>query len=613
MIVYSEFEFIKDKVFKLLDFETDAQFVLIEDEDVFVSYDGKSAKICGKVKTNTARALTLFVKNIRENKKEFSVKEKKHFDSLGFGLDVSRNAVMRVDRIKEYIDILASLGFDAFMLYMEDVFELEGCPYFGYRRGRYTLEELKEIDDYAYSLGVEVVPSVQTLGHLGQYLRWNEAAEIKENANVLLCGEEKTYVFIEKIISTMRSVFRSSRININCDEAGGVGLGAYLAHNPYTSRVEILSKHLERVKAICEKYNFKPMVCGDFFLTNYGKSYYDFNAQIPDDVSENFSDVEILYWDYYHTEYEDYTKMMELHKKFGRSVSFYGGIWTWCGLLPNYDFTFRTMQPALDMALDEKVKNVWGVTYGDDGTETNMRFAIPALSLFSEKCFKGKECTMKDVEEMSELITGVPLSKFMSLSNFHYPFIEGLEKCEYDWPNYMGKKLFYTDVLYNFTNTYDFDRILQEHIKGYEGIKNAGKGTKWEIYFDYSRLVYEITIEKIRLIKAVKSAYEREDKAALERIAEVDLPKLKELYKNVHMIAEKLWLSTNKAFGWEELDGRFGVVIARLNYAARTLKAFAVGEITKIEELEYDFIEDMHGSLPYGGVANFRDLKSTGL
>ena len=163
MISNSEFEFIKEKVFKLLDFETDIQFELIEDEDVFVSYDGKLAKVSGTVKTNTARALTLFVKNIRENKKSFTVDEKKHFDSLGFGLDVSRNAVMRVECIKEYIDVLASLGFDAFMLYMEDVFELAGYPYFGYRRGRYTLEELKEIDDYAYSLGVEVVPSVQTL------------------------------------------------------------------------------------------------------------------------------------------------------------------------------------------------------------------------------------------------------------------------------------------------------------------------------------------------------------------------------------------------------------------------------------------------------------------
>lgn len=613
MISINEFEFIKNKVFGLLEFKNDLNFELVEEGDVFVSCDGENAKVCGSIKTNTARALTLLVKNIREGKESFSVKEKKHFDSLGFGLDVSRNAVMKVEKVKEYIDVLASLGFNALMLYMEDVFELEGYPYFGYRRGRYTLEELKEIDNYADSLGVEVVPSVQTLGHLGQYLRWNEAAAIKENGNVLLCGEEKTYVFIEKVISTMRSAFRSSRMNIGCDEAGGVGLGAYLAHHPYTERIEILSKHLERVKAICEKYSFKPMVCGDFFLTNYGKSYYDFDAQIPDDVADNFPEVDILYWDYYHTGYDDYKKMMELHKKFGRSVSFYGGIWTWCGLLPNIDFTCRTMNPALDAALDENVKDVWGVTYGDDGTETNMRFAIPALSLFSEKCFKGKDCTMKDIEEMSELITGVPFDAFMSLSNFHYPFTEGLEKWEYIWPNYMGKKIFYTDVLYNFTNTYDFDRILQEHIKGYEGIKNAGKGTKWEIYFDYARLIYEITIEKIRLITEIKNAYVRKDKAVLEKIADKDLTALKDMFEKVHKISEKLWMSTNKVFGWEELDGRFGAVSARLDYAVRTLSAYASGEISEIEELEYEFIENMHGALPYGGVANFRDLKSTAL
>ena len=44
---------------------------------------------------------------------------------------------------------------------------------------------------------------------------------------------------------------------------------------------------------------------------------------------------------------------------------------------------------------------MWAATYGDDGTETNMFFAVPSLTLFSEKCFKGTQCTDEDIEDKS--------------------------------------------------------------------------------------------------------------------------------------------------------------------------------------------------------------------
>ena len=66
-------------------------------------------------------------------------------------LDCSRNGVIKVNRVKEYIDLLAKFGYNALELYTEDTFELEGEPYFGFMRGGYTKKELKELDAYALS------------------------------------------------------------------------------------------------------------------------------------------------------------------------------------------------------------------------------------------------------------------------------------------------------------------------------------------------------------------------------------------------------------------------------------------------------------------------------
>ena len=613
MISQKEFTFIKENIFRQLSFQSEIEFTLTDHSDIYILCDREKAEISGTVKSNTARALAFFVKNSREGKTRFEISETKHFRSLGFSLDVSRNAVMSVAQVKEFINILACLGYDSFALYMEDTFELEGSPYFGYRRGRYTREELKEIDDYAFGMGIEVVPSVQTLGHLEQYLRWKEADGIKDNTRVLLCEEEKTYDFIEKIIRTMRSAFRSNRIIIGCDEADGLGLGRYLEKHSYKDKYALATEHLKRVCGICQKYDFRPMVAGDLYFSHFGKGYYDFDIKIRSEETADIPDMDIFYWDYYHTEYEDYQKLLELHRQLGRPVSFMGGIWTWCGMLPNLQFTLESMEPALDCALDHQVEDIWAATYGDDGTETNLKFAIPALSLFSEKCFKGKNCKKSDVEEMSELVTGVPTTEFLALSHFHYPFIEGLEKWEYIYPNYMGKKIFYTDVLYNFTNTYDFTKIREEYLKGYREIEEAGTGTEWETFFDYARLIYQIAIEKTDIIPRIKNAYQCSDMKTLAEIASEQIPGLIEKYRRLHEIYEEMWLSTNKVFGWEELDTRIGGITARLHYAGRTLKKYISGKISQIEELEYDFIEDAHGAFPYGGVCWYKDLKSCGL
>ena len=53
---------------------------------------------------------------------------------------------MKVETVKFMMRKMALMGQNAFMLYTEDTYEIEGRPYFGYMRGRYTKDELRELD-----------------------------------------------------------------------------------------------------------------------------------------------------------------------------------------------------------------------------------------------------------------------------------------------------------------------------------------------------------------------------------------------------------------------------------------------------------------------------------
>ena len=117
-----------------------------EEDALEVALDGGAASIAyggGLCRFN--RALGLLFEAIAANEKTFSKKETPSFKKNGFYLDVSRNAVMRPKTVKEMMKKVALMGMNTFWLYMEDMYEIDGEPYFGHMRGRYTKAELKEL------------------------------------------------------------------------------------------------------------------------------------------------------------------------------------------------------------------------------------------------------------------------------------------------------------------------------------------------------------------------------------------------------------------------------------------------------------------------------------
>lgn len=85
-------------------------------------------------------------------------------------------------------------------------------------RGRYSQQELRELDDYARLFGIEMFPCIQTLGHFGQILQWPAYHDIRDTSEVLLALDDRSYELIEKMIRSVSSCFRSRKIHVGMDE-----------------------------------------------------------------------------------------------------------------------------------------------------------------------------------------------------------------------------------------------------------------------------------------------------------------------------------------------------------------------------------------------------------
>ncbi|MBP3359794.1 MAG: family 20 glycosylhydrolase [Clostridia bacterium] len=575
---------IKERVFDITGFSFEGKIDEISFDGVYVHRSGSEAVIGYNTKAQKARCFFMLSKLCSEGKESFEIKERPVFDLCGPMLDLSRGGVMRKDAVKRYIDRTAALGFNMLMLYTEDIYEMKEYPMFGYLRGRYSEADLKEMDDYAFEMGVELIPCIQTLGHLANYIKWGEAAEFAENSSVLLVDEEKTYKFIETEIKTMRKCLRSNKIHIGMDEAVGLGCGKYLEKHGIHNKLDIFNRHLKRVLDITKKYNYSPMIWGDMYFSEInGNYYYEPDAVIPDKaIADAPEEPELVFWDYYHTYYDYYDTKLAQYARFPNTSSFAGGVWTMAGFAPNFRYTYDSMIPALQCCVDRGVKTVIATMWADGGCETDFFDAFDGLAVFSEYCYKGKECTEEDIYSVAAHITNSGADFIDAVASFHF----GLKG-----PEGLGKGLVYCDPIINLLcYDFDYDRVAEVCEKA---INTFDKYRSHPRYTYYNSL-FNIILKKAELLDRLQKEYKADNREYLNETAEKAIPELQKLYKQFYAAFSENWLAVNKPFGYEVFAQRFGGIEFRLVYTQEQLRKYCAGEIERIEELDEEIITGLN-------------------
>ena len=319
--------------------------------------------------------------------------EETNFKTAGIMLDCSRNAVMKIEHFKGWLRKMAMLGFNMAMLYTEDTYELPGEPYFGFQRGRYTAEELREIDDYAASLGIEMIGCIQTLAHLEQILRWSEYAAIKDTPRVMLIGEQKTYALIEKMIRHFARQYRSRRIHIGMDEAEHFGRGRYMDLHGYKPSFDLFNEHLDKVVKLCKKYGLEPMLWSDmyFYMGSKSGTYYDPSCKIPGSVKAEIpKDARLVYWDYYHGDEAFYLDWIKRHRALGGEPLMASGIWTWHSLWYDRRLTEQNAGACIKACKKTKLNEIFFTLWGDDGAYCDFDSALAGMAYTSELMYCNK-------------------------------------------------------------------------------------------------------------------------------------------------------------------------------------------------------------------------------
>ena len=532
------------------------------------------------------------------------------FKSLGVMLDLSRGLVMKVEHVKKWLRRLALSGYNQVLLYCEDTYELEDEPFFGAFRGGYSLEELQEMDDYAASLGVELVGCIQTLAHLNHVLRYPAYEDIVDTPTVMMVGAPGTEALVEKMIAFWSKALRSRRIHVGMDEAHGLGRGKYQTVHGPNDPFELMTRQLDIVSRICEKHGLAPMIWSDMFfrLTNPKHEYYDTTSPFPAGLSDKINpQAQLVYWDYYNESADVYSKMIRRHRELGKEPIMGSGIWTWGRAWYDHNKTVATAVPCIEACRQEKLTELFFTMWGDDGAYCDYDSSFAGIvycgdlafgsddedrtaQRFEAICFADYEAHISagELQQANIAPAGAdPLQCRCQFLMWDDPLL-GMyfDSCKRANPEFDLQML---DILDD-----TLCRIMP-HLYN----DNAGN-------IAYAVALIKFTMRKLELRGALEAAYDSGDMLALHELVTTTIPAAQAALREVARLFRKIWLTRAKAFGLETIQDRWALQDARLTELSTRLTEFINGEINAIDELE--------ARLPWSaGQQNFYGFKGVAL
>lgn len=473
---------------------------------------------------------------------------------LGLMIDCSRNAVMLPDRVRGLICMMALAGYTYLELYTEDTYELPGEPYFGYKRGRYTVEEIREIIDFAKIFGISVVPCIQTLSHLSHLSSWEPYKAKMQDGCTLKIGDGGVYELIRKCLRHCKELFGTDRIHIGMDEAP-VGREQYL-------------QHFKRVFQICREEGIQPDFWADaFYLAGQTDA-------VPAELFDGTQTP--VYWEYYQTDPEAYRSVFNrLIKAAGKAI-FAGNLHKEMGAAPDNGLSQKTMDVAFPVAKEVGVTDILMTTWGDHGNECPLYAVMSAFWYAAHKLYP---CDA-DLDAMVLAYTGYTCAQWQIADEINYIVRMDQKICNASiWA-------LHNDLLIGMMDCHISDDADEHYRKLHSALAPlCENNSQFSYVFRFYAALCTVMARKSTFSKRLRRAYMAGDRQMLQTM-QAELPELQQKIEDFRRAFRVLWMKDNKGFGFEVMDLRFGGMAARCQTVYDVLQDYLDGKLQHIYELE---------------------------
>ncbi len=198
----------------------------------------------------------------------------------GFMLDISRCKVPKLESILSFVDLLASLKYNQFQLYIEHTFAFPGHEDVWAESSPLTGNAVQIIDDYCRERMIALVPNFNSFGHFERWLkhpRYTHLAECPQGFCLPALGKNlkhgttlkpnsESLDFLRSLYDNFLPHFTSNLFNVGGDEPWELGMGATRADVEQRGKHRVYLEFLNRILNEISQRNRIPLFWADIVL-----------------------------------------------------------------------------------------------------------------------------------------------------------------------------------------------------------------------------------------------------------------------------------------------------------------------------------------------------------
>jgi len=315
------------------------------------------------------------------------------FQLRGLMLDVSRGKVPTPESLKQVIDLCVRLKLNVLMLYTEHTFRFRRHPEIGADASPLDAETMRELDAYAAQRHVELIPTLQSFGHMGHVLKHATYAELDESdlGWTLSPAEPGTYQLLLDLYDEYLPNFRSRLFNANCDEPWDLCRGKSKQRGQQLGRGGVFLEHVRRVRDLAAEHGKRTMIWGDMVHHH------------PELIPEIDRDLLMLDWGY---EAElDYDRV-ETFRQSGIDFLVCPGTSTWNCLFPRIQNSIENIARWADAGRRHGALGVICTDWGDFGHYNLQGGSWLAFAWTAQQAWSGEMTTSNFDRAFGRLLFG---------------------------------------------------------------------------------------------------------------------------------------------------------------------------------------------------------------
>ncbi|KUO60205.1 hypothetical protein APF79_00915 [bacterium BRH_c32] len=194
------------------------------------------------------------------------IKDYPSFRLRGLMDDISRGPIPTMDFMKSQIRKFSELKINFMMHYIEHVVKTKKHPKIAPDDGSYTIEEWKEITEYAKLYNIELVGSFQSFGHFEKILSIPEYAHLGESGTLISPVKEESYRFLNDIYTEMIPAFSKLFFSVALDETFDLGKEDSKKLVDSLGYAEVYYRHIMRLYDLLKMKDTRMSMWGDILL-----------------------------------------------------------------------------------------------------------------------------------------------------------------------------------------------------------------------------------------------------------------------------------------------------------------------------------------------------------